>query len=272
VRLWHGINLSDEEFERVLHSVEEEWNSDKYERLEVVLHIFGIFLRLSKFGIYRKALEQMLSEARERVDRLIDKKIIAPATIEEATYPNNYDYNMEAYAGLGYSSKDTEEFKDLLEYIRNKKIGLLQASFPEQAKDLLELMKRDSRLFMSKLILNNHKDNEYYEVPILTYIDPNLFVENLMSLNHENRYNVAYIFELRYQFDQINPKLIAEIPWLKKVINLLQFETDRRVGKISWVSLNEVIMPFFSDAITKLERFDRSTVETTVETLEIASD
>ena len=268
VRLWHGINLSDEEFDLVLHSVEEEWNSDTYERLEVVLHVFGIFLRFSKFGIYKKAPDRILIEAKERVDRLIDKKIIAPTTIEEAAYPNNYDYNMEAYAGLGYLSKDAEEFKDLLKYIRNKKTELLQASFPDRAKELLELMKRDSRLFMSKLILNNHKDNEYYEIPILIHIDPDLFIENLMSLNHEDRYNVAYIFEVRYQFDRINPKLIDEIPWLKKVVNLLQSEIDRRVGKISWVSLNEVIMPFFSDAITTLERFNRSTVET----LEIASD
>ena len=268
VKLWHGTNLSDEEFVRVLYSVEEEWNSDKYDRLEIVLHVFGIFLRFSKFGICRKSIEQISIEAREHVDRLIDRKIIAPATIEEVAYPDNYDYDMEAYSGLGYSSKDTEEFKDLLKYIRTKRIELLYATFPDIGKELLGLMKRDSQLFMSKLILNNHKENEYYEIPILTYIEQNLFVENLISLNQKDRYNVAYTFEVRYQFDKISPKLIAEIPWLKEVVNLLQHEIEQRVGKISWVSLHEVIMPFFSDAITTLERFDKSIVETS----EIESD
>ena len=144
----------------------------------------------------------------------------------------------------------------------------MYATFPDIGKELLGLMKRDSQLFMSKLILNNHKENEYYEIPILTYIEQNLFVENLISLNQKDRYNVAYTFEVRYQFDKISPKLIAEIPWLKEVVNLLQHEIEQRVGKISWVSLHEVIMPFFSDAITTLERFDKSIVETS----EIESD
>ena len=84
----------------------------------------------------------------------------------------------------------------------------------------------------------------------------------LQKLNQKDRYNVAYTFEVRYQFDRISPNLITEIKWLKKVVNLLQHEIEQRVGKISWVSLHEVIMPFFSDAITTLERFDKSIVET----------
>ncbi len=268
VRLWHGINLSDEEFNTVLHSVEEEWALYKYNRLEVVLHVFGIFLRFSNFRIYKKTREAILGEAKEYVDKLIDINLLAPVTIDEITYHDRYEYNREDYAGLGYSSRDTEEFKELLEYVKVKKANLLYAGFPDRAKELLTLMKTDSRFFMRKLILNNHKDNEYYQTPILSYIDPKLFVENLVLLNHDDRYNIACIFQTRYEFNQINPKLIDEISWLKNVRDLLSNEMEQRIGKISWVSLSEVIMPCFSDAITKLEMFDRSDLPT----LDIASD
>ena len=54
----------------------------------------------------------------------------------------------------------------------------------------------------------------------------------------------------------------------KQVVILLHNEMEQRFGKISWVSLNEVIMPYFSIAITKLETFDRADLLT----LDIASD
>jgi hypothetical protein len=268
VRLWHGVNLSDEEFDEVLHSVEEEWKLHEYDRLEVVLHVFGMLLRFSKTGMCKKTNAVILAEAKEYIDRLIDGNLLVPVTIDEITYHDRHEYTRESYAGLGYSSRDTEEFKELLEYIKAKKTGILHASFSDRAKELMVLMKTDSRLFMRQLILDNHKDNEYYETPILIHIEPNLFVKELMLLNHEDRYIVAYTFQKRYEFDQINPKLIAEIPWLKEVVGLLHNEMDQRVGKISWVSLSEVIMPYFSGAIAKLELSDRSDLQT----LEITSD
>lgn len=268
VKLWHGVNLSDEEFNEVFHSVEKEWELHKYDKLEVFLHVFGLLLRFSKFGICKKTKEVILGEAKEYVDRLIGKNLLAPVTIDEITYHDRYEYNREAYAGLGYSSRDTEEFKKLLEYIKTKKADLLYASFPDRAKELLILMKVDSRFFVHRLIHSNHNDNEYFETPILIHIDPILFVKEFLVLNHEDRLTVAYTFQERYKFDRISPKLIAEIPWLKEVVTLLHNEMEQRVGKISWVSLNEVIMPYFSSAITKLEMFDRSDLPI----LDIASD
>lgn len=258
VKLWHGINLSDEEFDRVLHSVEEEWKLYEYELLEVVLHVFGLFLKFSKSGICKKTKAAILDEAKGYVDRLIDRNLLAPVTIDEITYHDRYEYNREAYAGLGYSSRDTEEFKELLKYVKAKRTALLDASFPDRAKELLTLMSVDSRFFTRQLILNNHKDNKYYEIPILIYIDPILFVKEFLMLNHEDRSIVAYTFKERYKFDQINTKLTVEIPWLKEVMSLLKNEIDLRIGKISWVSLSEVIMPYLSDAIERLEIFDRS--------------
>jgi KAP family P-loop domain len=258
VKLWHGVNLSDEDFDEVLHSVEKEWELYEYDKLEIFLHVFGLFLRFSKTGICKKAKEVILNEAKEYIDKLVDKNLLTPATIDEITYHDSYEYNREAYAGLGYSSRDTEEFKELLKYIKVKRADLLYVSFPDRAKELLMLMKVDSLLFVNQLIHNNHKDNKYYETPILIHIEPNLFVKELLALNHEDRTIVAYTFKERYKFDQINPKLTVEIPWLKEVIILLHNEIEQRVGKISWLSLSEVIMPYFSGAIEKLEMLDLS--------------
>lgn len=80
VKLWHGINLSDEDFEDVLRSVEEDWRLHKYDKPEVVLHVFGRFLDLSKHGIYKKVSEEILSEAKAYIDWLIDENIIVSAT------------------------------------------------------------------------------------------------------------------------------------------------------------------------------------------------
>jgi KAP family P-loop domain len=269
VKLWHGENLSDEEFNLVFDTVAKEWGSHEYEKLEVVLHVFGILLRFSQLEVCTKNRKILLDEAKKYIDKLVDKNLLSPATIDEITYHDSYEYNREAYAGLGYSSRDTDEFKELLEYVKAQKTDLLYASFPDRANELLTLMKVDLRFFMRRLILNNHKDNEYYQTPILTYIDPNLFVKELMLLNHDERYNIAHTFKERYKFDQMNPKLIDEILWLKNVRDLLSNEMERRIGQISWVSLSEVIMPCLSDAITKLEKFDN---RSDLQTLDIPSD
>jgi hypothetical protein len=263
VKLWHGENLSDQDFSCVFHAVEKEWQSHYYTKLEIVLHVFGLLLKFSEFKIYKKSNEEIVCEAKKYIDWLLEQKILSPATIREVER-NRYDHEDNGYGGLGYSCASNQYFKEILEYIKVQRSIALNKSYPEKASKLLILMKDDPHLFLQQLIHNNHKNNEYYQVPILQFIDPHSFVDKLISLDHRDRCTVAYAFEGRYTFSTFNTKLVPELSWLKEVVELLQLEISSRTGKISWISLNEVIMPYFKDAIKKLDEAKKHHIQSSL--------
>lgn len=119
VRLWHGLDLDDKEFEAVCKSVEKSLAEKEYTKSPVIKHVFGLFLWMSQKGIYiDKTEEEIWSAFCNYVDELI-----ADGTIEFVE--NEHSAWDESYNGLGYSSKKEERFKDFCSYIAEKHDCLL---------------------------------------------------------------------------------------------------------------------------------------------------
>jgi hypothetical protein len=258
VKLWYGMDLSDEDFAAVLAQAETEWQSRTYRNLGEIVHVAGLFVRYAKNGILKQSVEEVLNSAKSYVDSLVETGALPILQVNTRSSPFEHD----SYAGLGFTSLDDDLFQDFLSYIDEKRQQAIEDNLPSQANELLELIGSDTHLFYRRIILNNDSENMYYETPILNYIRPAEFVKRLLEAKPETWRTVAYAFKERYAFQQFNAKLLTELPWLRKVADLLRDEISGRAGKISSLSLSGILDPYITNAIMQLEAMAAPGAET----------
>lgn len=248
VRLWHGRDLSDSDFENVLEKVNSEWRAKAYADIGVVKHVAGLLLWLSDIGLYRESKDQILAFSKQYVDQLKQQGHLLQRNTRRL-----FTFDDDSWGGLGFHSKDDDSFKELIKYISDKEKEAVLESYTSEATALLQLMKEDTDKFFRSLILCNHEDNRFYEVPILAYISPSDFVNAFLELTPDQRRTVAYVFEERYKFHQFNEKLTSEVAFLKEIILLLEKAKTDRSGKMSAYTIGLVIDKYLKKAVAKLE-------------------
>lgn len=247
VRLWHGMDLNDDEFIQYLDSVVSDFESMIFEEIGVIKHITGIFIWLSEIKLYDKTKKEILDAAKDYVDHLKEKGILLKKEKGFQGFREN-----ESWGGLGFHHSDSREFKDFCKYIESKEEEATIESYPEIGNDLLKLINDDPKLFYRKVTLSNHEENLYYEIPIFQYIDPVKFVDAFIGADPESKRTVCYAFSERYKFDSFNKSLNAELSWLKDVTKLLDEKMYTLNGKISGYQLKAIIETYFKQAIDAL--------------------
>ena len=244
MKLWHGLDVSDKEFEHRKQQVLVSLEKKEYTDEPVILHVFGLFLWMSKNGLYSTPSSEILEEFKKYIDGLVnDESLIF---IEEER-----GHNLGAHYSLSYFGREEKEFNELCEHFNEKRQYLTENKLlPEQAKELLQIMVEDARKFEQILVLSNSDEQKYYNIPILCYLAPEDFVNSLNDTTDQR--TVGSALQRRYEFTNFNELLLDELPWLKEVKNLLRTEIKKRNGKISgW--RYKGILKAIDDAIEKLE-------------------
>lgn len=255
VRLWHFSYLNDDEFEKLLEKLELQYAEKYFSELGIIKHITGLFLKFSDAGLYQKSKEDILEESKLYIDYLIDnKKLFVP--INRYVYADNSI--LESYAGLGYKGQELEEFREFCSYIEEvQKLKSIE-NMPNAAQDLLAIMQNEVWKFYNMICISNSSEQVYYDIPILTFIEPSVFVEKFILMKFDNQQCVGWAFTERYKFKEINKKLYEELTWLKSVRELLLEEVNRKKGKVSGYSLKLIIEHSLNEAIQKLEQKEPS--------------
>ncbi|MEA5552144.1 P-loop NTPase fold protein [Anabaena cylindrica UHCC 0172] len=266
LRLFYLNGLNDDEFDKYREIVESEFNNREYKDISIIKHIVGCFLYFSNNGLYVKAKEEILKDAKIYIDDLITNlNSNNQLEVLELINENNQDSSVNPISNsdfrLGFYSQEIQEFKDFYNYIDevlNKKLSNPQY-MGNLAQELLEIMKNDVKEFYSMICIqsltNKKIRRKYDEIPILKYIPQQNFVETLLSMKYDNKKYVFWALKERYKQIDVHfyPKLIEEIEWLKMVQDLLLKEVDKRQGKLSGYQLKELIDRNLSKAISTLE-------------------
>ncbi|HHF2898414.1 TPA: P-loop NTPase fold protein [Vibrio alginolyticus] len=251
VRLWHSMDLSDDEFTTALASVENDFFKMKYSELGVVRHVAGIFLWLSKIGLMKKTRREILEFSCSYIDHLKEAGNLNSQVSNRPRFREN-----ESWGGLGFHEKESDEFKELNKYIDRLSEQAIIEGYPTAGDELINLISEDPKLFYRKVVLCNDSDNIYYEVPIFQYIDAEKFVEAFVSAIPDSRNTICYAFSERYKFDNFNASLLPELEWLRNVIRLLEEKRQLFEGKISGYQLQSYINTYFRPAAEALEQFE----------------
>lgn len=249
VKLWHYHDLSDSDFDQLFSVVSQEVYERKYTDHQVVKHIMGLFIRLSDISLISFDKPSILNEFKKYVDYLFDNGHL-PSELND----HMFDYDSDNWGGLGFCSRDTNEFKEFSVYLDDKINEYKVKCLPDIAKELLDLMQHDVTLFSMKLILNDNKENIFYKTPILRNINPEAFVEKLISLSGNDFRHVGYMFRKRYSISQFNLKLISELGWLKEIYSLLEKKRDESQGKLSGFRIGLLIDEHLKNSIEALEK------------------
>lgn len=235
MKLWHAIDATDEEFESRKEKVLESLSTRVYKEEPVILHIFGLFLWMSKKDIHKDNSEQVLQNFKGYVNELVEKKSLTFLDDGEG-------FNSGTHFSLTYYAREEKEFQDFVNYLNQKKQVSNEGDFPVQSEELMNIMESDTRLFEQILVLSNSNVQKYFNIPILKYIEPIRFMDALDKSKDQR--TVTSAFERRYEFSEYNKDLIDELPWLEEVKVFLEEEVRSRKGKISgwrYKSLIEVI-------------------------------
>ncbi|MBW4540982.1 MAG: KAP family NTPase [Myxacorys chilensis ATA2-1-KO14] len=254
IRLWHFRDISDDEFDSILNSVELDYNNRKYVEIGEIKHVFGLFLQFSDARLYKKSKDEILRDAKHYIDYLKDSKqltLTAPSLIDSITD--------DAYGSLGFCGKEFEEFQELSLYIDEVRELAQEENLPAAGKDLLTIMQSDKLKFSRMISVSRYQyedvlTQKYHDIPILNYVEPHTFIAALLSMNDEDQRYIFWALSERYKFENVPATLIEELAWLKSVQNSLQSEVENRKGKISGFVLNLNLQYYLDKIVKKLEK------------------
>jgi hypothetical protein len=243
--LWSFDYLADADFERVLKSVENQWENRRYREVGVVLHVAALLLEFARSGILSRDEDEILAEAKRYAVDLHDEL--------RALSQDRSEMFLEriAYKGRGFVRPQNPKFQEFVDCIGIERNLAIEANRPREAAELLELMKTDTMIFCRRLILSNDPENKYYRIPILRHLDPPRFVDAALTLSGHQLAIVGHAIKQRYEFSDFWNDLATELEWVRDVLVLLELRTLERKGKLSGYFLAR----FHAELGSAVERF-----------------
>jgi len=250
-RLYYFPRLSDIDFADLLEKVELEYKAKSFLDIGEIKHVFGIFLTLSEKRLYHKSKADILSEAKTYINYLNSCNKITPLP-----YSMTENRLVDNHENLIFCEFDSREFKELNSYIYEIQKSIRINNFPNDAKELLDIMKNDQIKFYKMVGISQTPEQIYYTIPILQYIDINSFIDNLMIMDYDAKEFIFLTLKSRYEtITEVNDKLLDEVEWLKSLrqgINL-KSESIKNTHPLSSYVLEQLNENCLSKIIEKLE-------------------
>jgi len=222
LKLWGYWEITDDDFNKSFATVKKSFKDRKYEEIGEVKHVVAEFLQFSKMGLYNKSKEEILDKAREYVKWLRGNNKLPDIHVDRYRWNNSY-------GGYGFLGEDSEGFQEFCQFIDSQIDEAGIEKLPETGKDLLKLMANDVNAFAGKLILLGYECT-YCDVPILSSINPEQFVDTFISLSPFGQNLVSRVFEKRYSFKN---NCEDEKEWLIKINELMGEKQELLEGQLS---------------------------------------
>ncbi|MCA1492000.1 hypothetical protein I6F11_13815 [Ensifer sp. NBAIM29] len=217
---WREFEVSDEEFEKAVAAVEEDFRTRTDWLAGELLHFLGLRLRFARIGAINHSAEDVLAECKALLDHLteIDKLPL----LDEDGFGRR-----SGWGGLGFSENSTAHFGEVYNYYLQRIADFKRKKYPEEANKILDLMSKNVNAFFRSLCVNNVEHSPYHDVPILKYIHPELFVESLLGLTGMSQASVFSTLKERYSHGAFARELSSEREWLQDVVAILREATPK---------------------------------------------
>ncbi|TVM14880.1 hypothetical protein DPQ33_16785 [Oceanidesulfovibrio indonesiensis] len=252
-KLWRYSELEDDVFESAKEDVLRQFSGCDYECAEVMLHVVGILLRISQYGLLEMSNEKIVEGAKKNVDVMLDKGLLYTEDMLASFFEYRVD---EGWGGLGYQCYDTEQFRKVVEYYKERK-KIAEARFLEKSSEkMVRLMEESALEFAWAIIHNRNGNNKYYNKPILKYINPETFVDVFARMSNKDKGIVVGAISSRYT-DLFHSELWDEIDWLKGVQDKMADEAKKWKGRVSSLHFDRMIEQALKPSVENLEKKDK---------------
>ena len=237
INLWYFRELEEEEFQVALKSTLDKLERNEYSDPEIVMHITGILLRLSANRLHQNTEADIVQTMKAYIDR------------NRKNWDDIYtvdDFRIEQSAfGLGYQSEETDEFKEVKNYLLEKAKETIYEDLSAQGERLLKYLE-ENNIGMFMEMLSETRNSIIYRLPVFQNINPKDFVETLYHVKNQHFRSVVKILLIRY--DQVGWgvyfPLLEELDFWKSVCQIIRGEIeDKPINiKVIWLKyLNESI-------------------------------
>ena len=213
--VWHSHERSEREADLALVEMERAYAAREYTITGEVMHVLGLRLWLSEIGAINESREQVVVDGKVYVDDLYARGRLEPLD----RHQGYFDMAFDAYDGLVIHEAKSAEYGQLRDYLNKKRRAVEVARRPAIAEELLANMRDDPNLFLRRVCLTNHEDNEFYDIPILASLDPARFVTVFLGLSPRGQRSAMVALKSRYEQGRIDGELLDERPWAIKVRN-----------------------------------------------------
>lgn len=216
VNIAYFIDSNDDDAQSLISRAGDILQSKEVAEIGVIAHLLGVRLWASDKKLIPESMNDVLTTAKENIDRLRETGELNR---------NDDPFAADSYGGLTFWMKESAEMAEFFQYVEEQTKASEEDRLPESAAQLLELMREDFKNFRRSITpANVHPEKVYWQVPILSYMDPAQFAEVLVGLDHENLRSMHRHLSTRYANNEL---LNLERDWLAA----LNADLDRFLGE-----------------------------------------
>lgn len=201
--VWHWFERSDDEFSVAFARMEGQFLSREFVEPGVMLHVLGLRLFLARIGIL-KNVREVLREGKKYIDDLYAARRLVPLEAGDAD-----ELRSGGYRGLGIHEHNTAGYRDLFEYLKQKRRDAAADTYPGRALDLLAEMTADPESFSRKLS-PVPGGGSFSRIPLLAAIEPDEFVASVLNQSSANQHTILRALYFRYQHGALAGDLASE--------------------------------------------------------------
>lgn len=224
-KCWGWENLDDTSFIDLFKQLNNEFYDSKMENAFQLTHIVGIMFSLINNKIKcTPSLDQkdVICHYKKEINRILSK-----------TLSIRYDYPPADFAwGKEYRERGTSEFKEILQYFRDK-VNTHNSNLKDSyLKDLFEGINNDNffDLFNSLNSRNPNGNTIYQKLPLFESVDGSLLAAKILELSNDNIKRFWHLFDDRFRRTNFNNHYspsefdISEIECIKGLCETLKIK------------------------------------------------
>ncbi|WP_156408538.1 MULTISPECIES: hypothetical protein [unclassified Ensifer] len=234
-------------------SMLEEFESRKIEKHGDLLHHFALRFMMAEHGLISDSRAEVLAQCKSYVDDLEGQGRIEE--IESVWYGRPAG-RREAAEGIGFWVEDAyrAEFQEIDAYVHEARRRALKSTFPQKGAELMALLSARTTAFFERACHSNAGSDPLAALPVLAAIDPVAFIDAWMLAPAENWYWISGALVNRYKSMSLSDTLSEELPWIARVLELLQEREEAAQSgilrlRIQRIRARDEIPPIIEDAL-----------------------
>ncbi|WP_338036631.1 P-loop NTPase fold protein [Arvimicrobium flavum] len=187
------------------------------------LHIAALRLMMAEQNVSGRSMEEETSLSLKYIDDLLSDGRLPAKSLEYDPLERLFN----AYGGYGYWVTDAARphFDTICKYVDRARHLALEATYPDQATEVLRQLKEDPSSIFQTISPTNYGTNTLAHIPILAQIPPKSFVDAWIGGPRNGWRQTTMALDNRYEHGQLDRHLRDERPWLIE----LEREMDARI-------------------------------------------
>jgi hypothetical protein len=223
--LW---DTDDKTYTKAVQAIEGQFERRKFVIPGLMLHIFALRLFFAKTGIIDGGGHEVFQQCQKYIQDVVTQGKLAnnnrePTDVAELDHWDHLGFGLAA---------DTGEWKQLRSQLNDALIEIRKKQLPDEAQELLQVLHSDATAFFRQLCANAYETAIFADIPILSAIPVDQFVDVVLELDPRSQKITFDTFRCRYELPFHRKRLEDERPWLERVGT----ELKGKIGALSKIS------------------------------------